>query len=332
MNSLTLRRDGKAVKPEALLPKDDVSAGEKTRVVLDELRQEIKSIDDVLVVSGQADFGASRTLLLPECTIRHGRWRTHCKIDRTASEVFHKVSDTPETWESRPGATKLSATCGFSIGRFARFENFFLGGDCWDVNEDGGLIGFVGNAEAVVEFDGCHLDASQGMDWGLYAWNSGARRTIRMCDTTFDYCAIGIAAAASGGRGQMVVVDGCLFRGDANGTRSIGASRDMGPDPNKWGVLTAVLCRMGDVQLRDSHFAARGLKQDDQQGFGCPRIAAAGTNHYYDTSGPTAWKVERCSSSIIPGTARESCDIDLRGERYTYDEVGPAKLAQRQAG
>lgn len=299
--SITFQRDGQNVCPPFALSADPVQAGQEIRQVFDLVRDKRP---DTVIAAGTADFGWTHTLdLLPKCKYvsdhkNPARWLTHCKIDFTVVDGVR---------------TKESSTCGFSVREFARFENFTLGGDCWDKNEDGGLIGFHPDhsGPGVLEFKDCDIDGSQGMDWTAYSWKN-APRTVAIQGGTLRFCRFGVALAASGAAAQQtVILDGVRLLGDANGSKSIGESSSGNVETG--GVLTAVLNRAGAATVRDCVGEFVGLKEPYNAKWGCPRIAALATNNYYSSSGATSFTLERNRVNIVPGISQAWYDADVRG-------------------
>jgi hypothetical protein len=319
MNTLALLRDGAKVFPTALLANEQLQAGREARLQLDLWRPYIKS-SDTIACTGTVDFGSTHTLDLPECNyLGPATWLTHCKIDFTVVDGVR---------------TKESSTCGFSIGRYARFENFYFGGDCWDVHEDGGLIGFSPTleGEGAAFFVNCDIDASHGMDWGIYSWKN-ALRTVNIYGGTLRFCRFGVALAASGGGArQSVFLDGVRLFGDANGSKSIGESS--GGNVETGGVLTAVLNRAGATTIRDCVGDFVGLKEPYNSKWGCPRIAALATNNYYSSSGATSFVLERNRVNITPGISQAWYDADVRGSgklSIVYNDEAIAKAKSEGA-
>jgi len=254
--------------------------------------------DDVLGSEVNADFGPAIPLHLPACNYAGTGaqlWLTRCEIDGSKS--------------------KNASTPGFVLaGNFHYFRRFKLRGDCWNKQEDGGLVGYTPDQDfdAELTFDDCLIDA-EGADWGVFTWKNRLRK-IRARRTRFNYCRFGIAAAGSGLDGQEITIEDCQFVGDANPSASFGASSKMKDDD---GVLTAVLNRGGDTTIRRSTFAARGLvAQYDKRPaveWGCPRIAVIATNHYSGAPHKTRFTIEDCRVvSLEPGTATVCNDLDVR--------------------
>ncbi len=297
--SITVQRDGQNICPPFALSADPVEAGQEIRQVFDLVRDKRP---DTVIAAGTADFGHTHTVDLPNARYvsdpkNPARWLTHCKIDFTVVDGVR---------------TKESSTCGFSVREFARFENFHLGGDCWDVNEDGGLIGFhpEHTGPGVLQFKGCDIDGSHA-DWCIYGWRN-APRTVTIEGGTLRFCRFGVALAASGaGAQQTVILDGVRLLGDANGSKSIGESS--GGNVESGGVLTAVLNRLGTTTLRDCRGDFVGLKEPYNSKWGCPRIAALATNNYYSSSGATSFVLERNRVNIVPGISQAWYDADVRG-------------------
>lgn len=300
--SITVQRDGKNLKPTFTLSADPVEADQQFRVIIDGLRPEIKPTD-TMVCAGTIDFGRYYVIKLPECNYvsdprNPARWLTHTMIDATIVDGVQ---------------TKPSSTPGICLGRYAKFTGFYFGGDCWNKDEDGGLIGWgaADTFDAEAEFVDCDLDFSKGMDWGFYNWTN-AKRVFRQKGGTMRPCRLGAAMAASGAKAdQQVIMDGVAIYENANGSTSYGESS--GGDVDKGGVLTAVLNRSGSTTIRDCSVEAIGLTKPYNGKWGCPRIAALATNQYYSGAGATTFTIERCRSKITPGTAQAWYDVDVRG-------------------
>jgi len=283
------------------LSSDPIEAGFEARKQFD-LWRLWTAHTDVMECTGTIDFGPLQEVKPPECRYNgygSGRWLTHCMIDATT------VDGT---------TTKPSGTPGICLGRYAHFENFSFGGDCWNRAEDGGLLGWSGadDFDAEVTFVNCDIDASQGMDWGAcYSWEN-ANRKVTIKGGTLRFCRFGVALAASGAAAQQTaILDGVKLIGDANGSTSYGESS--GGDVNTGGVLTAVLNRAGSTVMRDCTVEATGLTKPYNSKWGCPRIAALATNQYYSGAGATTFTVERCKSKIVPGISQAWYDVDVRG-------------------
>jgi hypothetical protein len=316
--TLTLTRDGKQVYATALLSPDPVEAGNQARAQFALWGNTIKQTD-TLLCTGVVDFGKHYHVKLPECNyVGPARWLTHCMIDATT------VDGIP---------TKPSGTPGICLGRYAHFENFSFGGDCWNRAEDGGLLGWSGanDYDAEVTFVNCDIDASQGMDWGAcYSWEN-ANRKVTIKGGTLRFCRFGVSMSASGAKAnQQVILDGVKLIGDANGSTSYGESS--GGDVNTGGVLTAVLNRAGSVVMRDCTVEATGLTKPYNSKWGCPRIAALATDQYYSTAGATTFTVERCKSSITPGISQAWYDVDVRRGKLSVVEDAAAIEAATKAG
>ncbi len=319
--SVTLLRNSKPVKPPFALSADPVEAGEQFRVIIDGLRPEIKQTD-TLVCAGTIDFGRYYVIKVPECNYvsdpkNPARWLTHCMIDATTVDGKE---------------TKPSSTPGICLGRYAKFTGFYFGGDCWNKDEDGGLIGWgaADTFDAEATFVDSDLDFSRGMDWGFYNWTN-AKRVFRQVGGTMRPCRIGAAMAASGAKAdQQVIMEGVAVYPNANGSTSYGESS--GGDVNTGGVLTAVLNRGGSVIMRDCTVEAIGLTKPYNGKWGCPRIAALCTNQYYSGAGATSFSVERCKVNITPGISQAVYDIDVRGNGklsvvYNEEQIKAAEVA-----
>ncbi len=318
MNSLTLLRNGVKVFPTSVLHDDPREAGCDVRELFVLWGPHIRQTD-TLRATGMADFGTDYHVKLPECNyVGPARWLTHCMIDATTVDGVQ---------------TKPSGTPGICLGRYAHFENFSFGGDCWNREEDGGLLGWSGadDYDAEVTFVNCDIDASQGMDWGAcYSWENASRK-LTIQGGTLRFCRFGVAMAASGAAAQQtVILDGVRLLGDANGSTSYGESS--GGDVNSGGVLTAVLNRSGSTTMRDCTVEAIGLTKPYNSKWGCPRIAALCTNQYYSGAGATSFTVERCKVNITPGISQAVYDIDVRGSGklsvvYNDEQIQAAESA-----
>lgn len=317
--SITLTRDGKPVKPTFSLSADPVEASDQFRVIIAGLLPEIKQTD-TLVCSGTIDFGRYYVINLPSCNYASdpknpAKWLAHHMIDATTVDGVQ---------------TKPSSTPGIMLGKYAKFDGFSFGGDCWNRSEDGGLLGFSLPEESYAEFVNCDIDASQGHDWAIYAW-SNHKRTVVIQGGSLRFCRFGVALAASGAAAQQtVILDGVKLIGDANGSTSYGESS--GGDVNSGGVLTAVLNRSGLTAIRDCTVEAIGLTKPYNSKWGCPRIAALATNQYYSSSGATSFIIERCKVNITPGISQAWYDVDVRSNgklsvQYNDQAIKAAQVA-----
>jgi hypothetical protein len=299
--SLTLTRDGVNVHPPYILSNRPYLAGDQARTIIAGLYDEIEETD-VILACGRINFGRKLQIDLPSCTWRSNsrsnpaRWYTECMIDGTTID----------------GITKASATPGICLNTFNRFEGFYFGGTCWNIYEDGGLMGWKGSFETPGELElvNCEVDASRGHDWGIYSWEN-TTRSVTMTGGIGRYCRMFVALSASGGgAAQTIELDGVRLYGDANGSRSQGESS--GPSPVTGGMLTAALNRAGTTTLTDCEVDSIGLTAlYDGGAWGCPRIAALGTNIYYTTAGATTWTFTRCISRITPNTSTAYYDLDI---------------------
>jgi hypothetical protein len=337
---------GNVVLDTITTPDDPIEAAAVIRARIKTVRDQIRSTD-VLLCKGEADFGKYYAFYLPSCIYRGdgtAHWITRCKIDGTK--------------DSAGNPTKALATPGFVLPAYSRFENFKLSGKCAYPAQDGAVTGWASDAEfdGLVEFIDCEVDAHAGADWGaVYTWeNKKWKRRIVVKGTSkagepktsiIRYCRLGIAAAGSGNPLQFIEVSNTAFIGDANGSKSWGATSRGDRSPKvmdgevNGGVLAAVLNRAGETILRDCTFTAKGLEKqyyrnDWKPGVylrvGVYRIANFGTDQYSDNPGKTTWTMERCKSlGITPGVATVWNDIDLRGTNAveTLKLVGVADTA-----
>lgn len=328
MSTITFERN-KKIEHRFWQPDDPEGAAEQTRRDLSLVGPALKR-SDALIVDGSADFGGYFTFPLPPCIYRSGtdrqaRWYTHCQIDPV------KVGDV---------LTKPGATPGFTLREYARFENFYIGGACSNPKEDGGLIGWESTFElpAEVEFINCEVDASFGMDWGIYSWENVFRK-VTMRGGVLRFCRLGVALAASGaGANQQILLDGVKLIGDANGSCSVdGATSEQRTQDgegksianDRHAVLSPVLNRLGDTIMRDCESEVHGLVKQYSEYWGCPRIAALCTNRYDAAAGATSFRLERCRTKIIPGVAREWNDYDIRHNgklAIVYDDAAVEKV------
>ena len=266
---------------------------------------------DTLVCRGVADFGKQYVLTMPNCYYvgEGAEWLHHMTID------------------AEP--TKPYSTPGFVLGTFQHFKNMKFGGDCWNVEEDGGLLGWgvpldntdpkwVGvSGPGDVTFESCVIDASKGMDWAIYSWSSQYKRTITLTNCVLKYCRFGVSFAGSGdAANQITVVSGCQCYGDANGSHSYGETSNNNPETG--GALSAVLMRGGYATIQNSRFEAIGLTAEySAPKWGCPRLASICTNQYYSAPGSTFFILDNCTSKITPNIAYVWNDIDIRGTAAT---------------
>lgn len=284
---------------------------------------------DVILVGGTADFGPDLALVLPSCTYRGiagrtARWLTRCKID---AKIINSVE------------VKPSSTGGFDCGSFTRFENFYLGGECFDTEEDGGLISYekTNTGHCVLEFDNCEIDASRGFDWGIYSWVPYAR-TLTMTDCVFRYCRIGVAFAVNTGPNSTANLTRVAFYGDANKSKSFAETSQLADDincvgiENCGGLMTPALNRDGTINMTDCSSEIIGERERYNSAWGVPRIAGLCTNNYAtaQATGCVA-NITRCSVDYTPGLESMYNDIDMRNSpvvNITYDETA---VAQAQA-
>lgn len=314
----------------ASLSDDPETAGDEVRAFLADHAEDILPTDTI-VMSGEADFGDTYTLLLPPAIYRGptlaeddppARWLTHTRIDRIG----------PVEAPLKPGGS-----AGITFTSYVRFENFYLGGAVSDIHEDGGLLGWPGSytGHGVAEFVNCEIDASGGMDWGIYSWqnSTGIQRTVRITDSIVRFCRFGVALSGSGWQSaELIRVQGF---GNANGSQSYGTSSSKGTAAGDDGaVLTLVYNRGQDgapyIRMVDCHVEAIGLTAPYNSGWGCPRIAALATNCYerglnHEANHPTTPNEPNltyltghtsyflgCSTDITPGISEEVYDIDIR--------------------
>lgn len=311
-NFYWLRND--SILHRAKISNDSVTAGLQIRDSFDLIRRSILETDTI-VPEGDADFGFLYDIALPACTYngQNTRWYTHTMIDG--------VSIGPEGDLTE---TKGAATCGFHLSEGDTvFNDFLFGGDCQNPTEDGGLLGWdeAMAEDASVVFNNCDIDASQGFDWGVYSWENADRR-VTINGGTSRFCRFLVAMAGSGTGGQHITMNDVRLFGDANGSRSLGASSlQGGGDPDAYAVLTPALNRGGAIALTDCISECRGLTAEYSSSYGCPRICALGTNKYYSTASGEGTQIDivRCRSTIIPGTARWLSDIEIRGAAPTHD-------------
>lgn len=302
-----------------------LEAGERLRRDIDLIRPAInatfqnnKTNQSSLIFSGNGeyDFGDTLTLLFPPCDVitpieePHTKFITHCKID--------------PIYDGAGNMLKNKSTAGFTLSSYNFFNNCYFGGNCSNPNEDGGLLGWgpdMNDQPGRVMFTHCNIDASQGMDWGIYSW-SNADRSVSIFGGTYRYCRLLVAMAASGGRAnQTINIQDSILMGNANGSRSIGATSEQRKKdkegkpitPDKHGILSAALNRRGSTRLSGCSASAVGLREEYSEHFGCPRIACLCTNQYSDKHGTTEFLIEKCESRIIGGTAKEVNDYDIRG-------------------
>ena len=302
---------------------DAVNCGGQIREWLDFHRVKIRAATDVLACFGEADFGQTE-LYLPSCGYIAGdgsgsvTWTTRCMIDGDQK-------------------TKPSATPGFVLDEYASFQYFHFVGDCWNKQEDGGLIGWrdVLEKETIradykippigqVTFADCILDA-RGADWGIYAWNPTAKkRQITIKGGVFYVSRIGVAACSSGSSSapiQDVLIDGTQFDCDANRSRSYGETS--GIDPAMGGVLSPVVIREGRCVMRNVVAESVGLLQEydprpeASRKWGCSRIAGLVTDKYTTDGQPCEITIDGCTSAITPNLSKVANDIDCRHPKST---------------
>lgn len=327
------RNDVGDVQDFALLSDDPETAGGEIRTFLSTNEGDILSTDTILM-SGTADFGDTFTLLLPPAIYRGStaaegydpaRWLTHTIIDGIVG------GGDPEDIINQADWDKKSSTAGFTFTSYVRFENFYLGGNCSNIYEDGGLLGWNRDytGAGIAEFHNCEIDASEGMDWAIYSWeNNATTRRVVITDSIIRFCRFGVALGGYGSCWQSAELTRVSGIGDANGSRSQGDSSGPGDPPDDvGGVLTMVYNRgssasSGDgpyIKMTDCTSTCTGLDElYDNGAWGCPRIAALCTNAYdFGLSGGT-YKTNhttlliRCNYSITPGVSEEVYDIDIR--------------------
>lgn len=298
------------------LSNDMFTAGLQIRDAFDLIRATgALNTTDILKVEGDAHFGFLTALDILDCQYDgyDARWYSDVMIDGTYQQTLAELIA-----ETEPREVKANTTSGFNLGAYAVFNNFKFGGICHHAFEDGGLIGWTGGFAdpAEVTFNNCDIDASQGHDWGIYSWEN-VRRDITINGGTHRYCRQLVSAAGSGGGAdQRVKINGAKCYGDANGSTSLGTSSEMRDSEgvDKFGVLTPVVNRLGTTELIDVFSEVRGLTEAYSSSFGCPRLVALCTNQYNLSPGAnTATTVTRCRTSVIPGNAIQTSDVDLRG-------------------
>jgi hypothetical protein len=219
---------------------------------------------DTVRLKGYFILGEKYPLQLPNITLcGFGSYattvHTACRIDKTD----YKPLGTP----------------GILLATNNRFEDIELIGECHDPNEDGGLVGWNTPGKAFVEFLRCRLNGKNRNDWLIYSWIQGPKTLIfTQCDLFF--ARQGIAMCGSSDITHDVTVNDCRFYGDANGSKSMGASSLN--DIDKGGVLAGIVLRGGSLTVNGAEFWLVGLTApyDPTGKWGCPRMAAI-TDHYY---------------------------------------------------
>lgn len=270
---------------------------------------------DTLICRNRTDFGKDYVTQLPVCNYKGDattEWIGRCTIDNTATKPYSSPS--------------------FLLGSYAKFVDFKFTGNCWNKQEDGGLIGWGPDGQAGdVYFENCSIDGREGMDWLIYSWASNFPRTITISNCTIKYCRIAVAFAGSGNSAnQIATITNSKFYGDANGSQSYGATSL--ENPVTGGVLTGVLNRAGSTTIENSRFEAVGLlEQYDNRptvGWGCPRVASIFTNQYYSGSGQTSTVIKNCTSKVTPNIAAVWNDVDVRSPGVVTvfnDPIGSAE-------
>lgn len=329
------RDDVEDVQDFALLSDDPETAGDEIRTFLDDNEASILATDTIWMV-GEADFGALYSINLPPAIYRGA----------TAAEIAEGYD--PARWltqtpvDTRP--TKAGDQCGICFTSYVRFENFYLGGVCAEIYEDGGLLSFWKDytGVGVAEFYNCEIDASGGMDWGIYStWtNENGDRRFVLVDCLLKFCRFGVVMGGYGDGWMSIEMTRVTGIGDANGSRSQGTSSGRGLATYDAGSVLTLAYNRGSsstsgpghyIRMVDCSSTCTGLTAFYDGGvWGCPRIAALATNAYdyglqnaadhptnplengaYNT-GNTSYFIGCTYSIVDPGVSEEVYDIDLR--------------------
>ena len=201
-----------------------------------------------------------------------------------------------------------------------QLSNFDLACECWDKEEDAAIMGWggedYGNAgvastavaassappaisktpggtgDGSVQFNNCNLDAGKTCDWGVvYSWFPG-NKYVAIYNGTLRFCRFGVSMVSSGSDGtQTTIIRGVQAFGDANGSKSFGATSKM--DEQKGGHLTLLLQRGGSATIEDNYVRAIGLSAEYD-----PRIIAANTGGPPLDPNNDYWSVRRVAALV----------------------------------
>ncbi len=286
--------------------------GNTLRSAIDDIRADIQP-EDTLEFSGKivADFGKDYIFHLPACNYK-GKKR---------QEFITRV--TIDGSEAKPGAST-----GFILPNKASFYNFKFTGNCHNVYEDGGMIGWNTGMDAEVSFDYCVLNGRYNNDWLFYDWSQGTKK-MSFTNSTFYFARQGIALNNSGGAQYDLTVDNCKFYGNANYSQSYGESSRN--NEVSGGVLAGVVMRSGTANISNCQFWMQGLNAvyGGGTGFSAPRMACV-TDHYYSSSS-SHLKINLKNMRVhklVPGVATVVNDVDVRWGTYTLDNSELISAAQ----
>lgn len=313
--SLTLMRDGKAfgsfyadATPEA--------AGDMLRKVTDVLRPSILPTDEIRL-SGSFKLGQTYAFLFPSCTISGNGpgatvLHTACKIDGTGLP---------------PNETKPVGTPGFIVGAgTTTIQDLTLVNECYDKNDDGGLLGNNIASNLTLNVRRCVLDGRKNCDWVLYSW-SGGTKTIAVEDCDLYFARQGIALCGTGSAtAHKATVRRNRFFGDANGSTSFGDSSNAKPG-EEWGVLSGIVLRAGSLLAEDNEFWLTGLSKPydlrEKPEWGCTRMACI-TDEYWKPgrSDGGANLRHNITRQMTPGISKQFYDYDFRSIKPTITGVG----------
>lgn len=310
--SLTLMRDGKAFGSFYAVDSTPEAAGDMLRKVTDVLRPSILPTDEIRL-SGFFKLGQTYAFLFPACTISGNGpgatvLHTACKIDSTGV---------------LPNETKPSGTPGFIVGSgTTTIQDLTLVNQCFDPNEDGGLLGNNNASNLTLNVRRCVLDGRKNCDWVLYSW-SGGTKTITVEDCDLYFARQGVSMCGSGDNAHVVTVRRCRFFGDANGSTSFGESS--ASDPVTGGVLAGIVLRGGTLTADDNEFWLTGLAKPytDSPRWGCPRLACV-TDQYWKAGRPDSKFVlnRNIVRSVTPGITQVVNDFDVRAVKPVIVGVG----------
>ncbi len=232
------------------------------------------------------EFGNVDPLVFPSCRVAGAgklltTWRGQMMIDPNTTGLNFQLQDTT-------------------------VEDIAFINDCWDDNEDGGCIGFLGEqATHTAIIRRCSLWCR---DWTIFTWENSAPNilTIDDCDITTGRVGIG---SENSGNGQHVIVTNCNIIGDASLSASIGETSN-----STDGGVFGIVHRGGLLEVSDTTFTITG-------GSNVPRAASI-TDHGGGNSGIAS------GTQIVMSNI--TCVTTANGATRSYDlDIADADLQQQ---
>lgn len=184
-----------------------------------------------------------------------------------------------------------------------------------EANEDGALVGWTLDSKDEVYAHFYKVDLF-GQDWTFYTWGEAFNhRTLVFEDGNVHFARQGISQLASGATKCRYEIRRTKFFGNANYSKSIGATSNMKnpPDFADGGVLGGIVFRAGTLEFEDLEFHLVGQQESYTARFGCPRMTAI-TDHFYSAASKATVFKGKNFRNTMEATAITAIahDFDLR--------------------